>query len=60
MCEKSIYLKAQGSLLESYFALQTYGCPLCLCVTVHPLEGGGQVAATGGPGGPCHPIQFSS
>lgn len=36
------------------FALQTYGRPLCLCGTVHPLEGG-QVAASSGPGGPCQP-----
>lgn len=45
---------AQSSLFESYFAFQTYGCPLCLCVTLHLLESG-QVAAAGGPRGPCQP-----
>lgn len=47
-------LGAQRSCSGTLFALQIYGRPLCLCVTVHPLEGG-QVAATSGPGGPCQP-----
>lgn len=44
----------QRSRSGTVFALQTYGRPLCLCGTVHPLEGG-QVAASSGPGGPCQP-----
>ncbi|TNN85683.1 hypothetical protein EYF80_003930 [Liparis tanakae] len=41
-------------LLNRLGVTYTYGHPLCLCVTLHPLEGG-QVAATAGPGGPCQP-----
>lgn len=54
MCEKSMSLEAWRSHSGTLFALQIYGSPLCLCVTVHPLEGG-QVAATSGPGGACQP-----